>query len=31
VLGSGLYLWIKKRNVPIEARLGTLAAEGAAS
>ncbi|HWK51351.1 MAG TPA: PepSY domain-containing protein [Steroidobacter sp.] len=31
VLGSGVYLWIKKRNVPIEARLGTLAAEGAAS
>lgn len=30
VLGSGVYLWIKKRNVPIEARLGTLAAEGAA-
>ena len=22
VLGSGVYLWIKKRNVPIEARLG---------
>jgi uncharacterized iron-regulated membrane protein len=30
VLGSGVYLWIKKRNVPIEARLGALAAEGAA-
>lgn len=30
VLGSGVYLWIKKRNVPIEARLGSLAAEGAA-
>lgn len=31
VLGSGVYLWIKKRNVSIEARLGALAAEGAAS
>ncbi len=31
VLGSGVYLWIKKRNVSIEARLGTLAAEGAAT
>ncbi|WP_129645904.1 PepSY-associated TM helix domain-containing protein [Peristeroidobacter agariperforans] len=30
VLGSGVYLWIKKRNVPIEARLGALVAEGAA-
>jgi len=29
VLGSGVYLWVKKRNVPIEARLGALAAEGA--
>lgn len=29
VLGSGVYLWIKKRNVPIEARLGALATEGA--
>lgn len=29
VLGSGVYLWIKKRNVSIEARLGVLAAEGA--
>jgi len=29
VLGSGVYLWIKKRNVSIEARLGSLAAEGA--
>jgi len=24
VLGSGLYLWLKKRNVSIEARLGAL-------
>lgn len=31
VLGSGVYLWIKKRNVPIEARLGALTAEGATS
>lgn len=30
VLGSGVYLWVKKRNVPIEARLGTLGAESAA-
>jgi uncharacterized iron-regulated membrane protein len=30
VLGSGVYLWIKKRNVPIEARLGALQAEGSA-
>jgi uncharacterized iron-regulated membrane protein len=29
VLGSGVYLWFKKRNVPIEARLGALQAEGA--
>jgi uncharacterized iron-regulated membrane protein len=29
VLGSGVYLWIKKRNVPIEARLGALQTEGA--
>lgn len=29
VLGSGVYLWIKKRNVPVEARLGMIAAEGA--
>ena len=30
VLGSGVYLWIKKRNVPIEARLGALQPEGSA-
>ncbi|WP_349263181.1 PepSY domain-containing protein [Steroidobacter sp.] len=29
VLGSGVYLWVKKRNVPVEARLGMLATEGA--
>ena len=29
VLGSGVYLWIKKRNVPIEARLGALQTEAA--
>jgi uncharacterized iron-regulated membrane protein len=29
VLGSGVYLWIKKRNVPVEARLGALQAESA--
>lgn len=27
VLASGVYLWIKKRNLPIEARLGSLASE----
>lgn len=31
VLGSGVYLWVKKRNVPVEARLGMLAPEGATS
>lgn len=30
VLGSGVYLWVKKRNLSIEARLGTLQTEGAA-
>ncbi len=30
VLGSGVYLWLKKRNVPIEARLGALQPEGVA-
>lgn len=30
VLGSGVYLWVKKRNVSIEARLGALQTEGAA-
>jgi uncharacterized iron-regulated membrane protein len=30
VLGSGVYLWLQKRNVPIEARLGALQTEGAA-
>jgi uncharacterized iron-regulated membrane protein len=29
VLASGVYLWIKKRNLPIEARLGTVQTEGA--
>lgn len=29
VLASGVYLWIKKRNLPIEARLGLLQTEGA--
>lgn len=29
VLGSGVYLWLKKRNVSVEARLGLAAAEGA--
>ena len=29
VLGSGVYLWIKKRNVPVEARLGALQTESA--
>jgi uncharacterized iron-regulated membrane protein len=29
VLGSGIYLWVKKRNVPIEARLGALQTEAA--
>ncbi|HEX7012741.1 MAG TPA: PepSY domain-containing protein [Steroidobacteraceae bacterium] len=30
VLASGVYLWIKKRNIPIEARLGLLQNEGIA-
>ena len=29
VLGSGVYLWIKKRNVSVEARLGALQTEAA--
>jgi len=29
VLGSGVYLWVKKRNVSVEARLGLLQAEAA--
>jgi uncharacterized iron-regulated membrane protein len=28
VLGSGVYLWLKKRNAPAEARLGALQPEG---
>lgn len=30
VLGSGVYLWMKKRKVPIEVRLGRLQSEGLA-
>jgi uncharacterized iron-regulated membrane protein len=29
VLGSGVYLWMKKRKVPVEVRLGALLSEGA--
>ena len=29
VLGSGVYLWVQKRNVSVEARLGLLQAEAA--
>jgi len=30
VLGSGVYLWVKRRKVPVEARLGAALPEGAA-
>ncbi len=28
VLGSGVYLWVKRRNIPLEARLSALQEEG---